>query len=245
MHRSIFVPVAILFLACTPAQDDPEPASTEGEDDDDGDGDDDDADDDDDGSTGADAPDDDGDDDDGDTTTLDTGTDTGAADTTGDAPTGDVWVDAEGTVLGLYRVVVDDDGDAVEGLVIDDVTWAVSTDHTVVFSIDNFGQAFFESNDCSGPVLVAEVPSFGSFRTGIVASAPGDTPPDYAPYVFVVPEGTERVEVEFASWIDWTYGCLDFEVGIYDNPPGSYYAEADLVFVQPPTFVPPLSIEHH
>jgi hypothetical protein len=170
--------------------------------------------------------------------TDDTGTDT-----TGAPPTGDVWVDAEGEVIGLYRVVVDDDEDAVEGLVdFDDITWGVATDHMSVGAIDTFGQTFWESTDCTGPAFVAEVPSFGSFRGGVVASAQSA---DFTELLFVVPPQAEPAPMTFGSWMDWQYGCLNFDVGIYDFPPTSFYAEADLVFVEPPGFVPPLSIEHH
>lgn len=169
--------------------------------------------------------------------------DSGSGDTES-LPTGDLWVDAEGTIIGTYRVVVDDDGDSVEGLVqLDaDVTWQVSTDHTSTSAIDAFGQVFYASSDCSGPAWVAEVPSFGSFRSGIVASAPlefGDA------LTFVVPADAARVEETFASWIDWQYGCLDFDVGIYDNPPTSFLPEDALLLVEPPVFTPPLTIEHH
>jgi hypothetical protein len=167
----------------------------------------------------------------------------GTGETTGAAPTGDVWVDAEGEVIGLYRVVVDDDEDAVEGLVdFDDITWVVYSGHTDVGPIDTFGEVFWESTDCTGPMYIAETPSWGSFREGIVASAIGV---DYAEVVFVVPPGAQRMPVAFGSWWNALYGCLNFEVGIYDYPPAEFYAQEDLVFVQRPEFVPPLAIEHH
>lgn len=175
------------------------------------------------------------------TTTPDDETGTGS---TGEAPlTGDVWVDANGDVIGLYRVVVDDDEDAVEGLVDgNDATWRV-IGNMVIDAIDGYGVTFYESTDCTGPAYFAEPnASWGAFREGIVAAA---IAPDYSATLFVVPPGAERVEITFGSWVDGLYGCLNLEIGIYDYAPTTFYAEADVLIVEPPAFVPPLAIEHH
>jgi hypothetical protein len=184
-----------------------------------------------------------GTDDGADTTTPGDGGSTSAS-TGEEPPTGDVWVDAKGTVIGYYRVVTNDSDDAVEGLVdFDDVSWFVVPEHDRLYALDTFGMAFFESTDCTGSVhLAPRNSSYGSFREGIVTLAWG---PDDEGLLFVVPPGAERVDAEFGSWVDWTYGCLDFESGIFPNPPTMFYAEADVLWVEPPPFVPPLTIEHH
>lgn len=191
---------------------------------------------DDDGSTGAD-----------DDATTDPGTATTPADdsgddSTGEVPTGDVWVDANGDVIGLYRVVVDDDRDAIEGLVdADDVTWRVRPYHDELSGIDDFALVFYETDDCTGPRYFVEAnPSYGSFDPDVLASgyAVGDEE-----LFFFVPADAERVQPTLHSWYDFFYGCQSFES--QDFVPGLLVAEDDVVSVTPPAFVPPLMIEHH
>lgn len=160
-----------------------------------------------------------------------------------DAPSGELWVDEEGTVIGYRRVVVDPaDGDSFEGLVeLDaDIAWEVSADRRDLFVPDSFGQAVYESSDCSGPVWVGPTDIHG-FRPGVVGSALGVD----GPIFFVLAEGAQGSNLEFASWYNGQYSCLNFETGIYPYPPDYFHPEQDLVRVTLPEFVAPLHIENH
>jgi len=168
-------------------------------------------------------------------------TEEGGTESTGEAPSGDVWVDAEGTVIGLYRVTTDDDEEAVEGLVdAMDATWRVSDDRMFVSPVDTHGIVYWESTDCTGPRYFADPNDFDPFREGIVTRVSTD----FFDVTFVIPPDTAEVEITFASWWNAGFGCIaEGPDGDYDDPT-TFYAEADVLLVTEPVFVPPLTIEH-
>lgn len=110
----------------------------------------------------------------------------------GPAPTGDLWVDETGAVIGLYELLIF--GSATEVLVqLDaDITWVVSFDHLSLGPVLNFGNFFYESTDCTGPGLIASTP--GGDVEGLVIGA-HDV--DDELFTFVVPDGLEVSEGEF------------------------------------------------
>jgi hypothetical protein len=167
--------------------------------------------------------------------------DGGATESTGDVPSGDVWVDAEGTVIGLYRVTTDEDEEAVEGLVDSmDATWRVSDDRMFVGPVEAHGMVYWESTDCTGPRYFADPNDYDPFREGIVTRISTD----FFEVTFVIPPDTAQVEITFASWWNTGFGCVAEGLdGDFDDPT-SFYAEKDLLLVEPPVFVPPLTIEH-
>lgn len=160
----------------------------------------------------------------------------------GPAPTGDLWVDETGAVIGLYELLIF--GSATEVLVqLDaDITWVVSFDHLSLGAVLNFGNFFYESTDCTGPGLIASTP--GGDVEGLVIGA-HDV--DDELFTFVVPDGLEVSEGEFGSWVDDDLGgCLNFDIGIYpNNAPTTFYRQEDLQAISPPPFVGELTLEHH
>lgn len=160
----------------------------------------------------------------------------------GPAPTGDLWVDETGAVIGFYELLIF--GSATEVLVqLDaDITWVVSFDHLSLGPVLNFGDFFYESTDCTGPGLIASTP--GGDVEGLVIGA-YDVNDDL--FTFIVPAGLEVSKAEFGSWVDDKLGgCFNFDTGIYpNNAPTTFYRQEDLQAISPPPFVGELTLEHH
>ncbi|MBK8240662.1 MAG: hypothetical protein IPK74_34505 [Deltaproteobacteria bacterium] len=159
----------------------------------------------------------------------------------GEQPTGDVWVDAAGTVLGLSRTLNDFRDDAVAGLITPDgASWQVVDDAQIqeVVALDRYlATAFYASMDCSGPPMFA-TGWVAEIRTEVVTSALAG---DLSEVEFVVPEGVDPVPAEFASWVG-DIGCVTHE---HSDPPAALYRAEDIVLVEPPAFVAPLAVEYH
>ncbi len=174
-------------------------------------------------------------------TSADDGSTGGDGSESGEQPTGDVWVDAAGTVLGLSRTLNDFRDDAVAGLITPDgASWQVVDDAQIqaVVALDRYlATAFYASMDCSGPPMFA-TGWVAEIRTKVVTSALAG---DLTEAAFVLPEGVDPVPAEFASWVS-DIGCVTHA---HSDPPAALYRAEDIVLVEPPAFVAPLAIEYH
>jgi hypothetical protein len=159
----------------------------------------------------------------------------------GEALTGDLWVDADGEVIGRYRATFDEYNDAIEGLVTldDEVVFAVSESHEGLYRIEP-GLAFYASDDCSGePYMVRDSFYFDDpFRTDVVCSAWEGFDEET---LFAVPQGYEPVAFEPQSVFSLGNGCVT--PSLFGDPPTVGYPLGEIIAVTEPAFAPPLTIE--